>query len=69
MLAPATCTPRQAVTPVPGGSVLVLGVPFPNLDVAEGACLSALGSLHSITARMRMLSAIVEIRTLAGRAA
>lgn len=61
-------TPTYAVTPIPGGHILVLGVPFADAYSAEGACLEALGSLRSPLARMRLLGAIVELRGLQGRA-
>lgn len=59
----------QAVTPIPGGGVLVLGVPFEDAHRAEGACLQALGSLRSVASRMRVLSAIVTLRGMQGASA
>jgi hypothetical protein len=68
MLAPSATAPGAVVTPILGGSVLVLGVPFQDAYRAEGACLEALGSLRSPAGRLRMLAAIVELRGLQGRA-
>lgn len=68
-MASQTPPTRTAITPIPSGGVLVLGVPFPNLHLAEGSCLQVLGEVHGTGPRMRILGALVEIRSALGRAA